>query len=176
MAERIEIDVWQGEIAELEVDALVVAASESLFMTAGAAASVKRHGGDEIERAAVEQGPIAPGSAIVTSGGGLPAPYVIHAVAVGHDRLADPEVLRAAVDAALAFAQPLQLKRIAVALLGAETGAFAPDEAAAILLPALVAAGRSTPIESIVLAAGHAAEARALGSALRAADAGASVS
>ena len=37
MAEPIEIDVWQGDIAELEVDAVVVAASESLFMTAGAA-------------------------------------------------------------------------------------------------------------------------------------------
>ena len=86
MAEPIEIDVWQGEIAELEVDAVVVAASESLFMTAGAATSVKRHAGDEVERAAVEQGPIAPGTAVATSGGDLPAPYVIHAVAVGHDR------------------------------------------------------------------------------------------
>ena len=45
MAAPIEIDVWQGEIAELEVDALVVGSSESLFMTGGAAASVKRLGG-----------------------------------------------------------------------------------------------------------------------------------
>ena len=51
MAGPIEIDVWQGEIAELEVDALVVPANESLFMTSRAAASVKRHGGDAIERA-----------------------------------------------------------------------------------------------------------------------------
>src|SRR5688500_12038913 len=101
MAEPIEIDVWQGEIAELEVDALVVAATESLFMTAGAAASVKRHAGDEVERAAVEQGPIRSGSAVATSGGSLAAPYVIHAVAVGHDRVADPAVAAAAVRAAL---------------------------------------------------------------------------
>ena len=46
MAEPVEIDVWQGEIAELEVDAVVVAASESLFMTAGAATGVKRRAGD----------------------------------------------------------------------------------------------------------------------------------
>ena len=166
MAEPIEIDVWQGEIAELEVDALVVAATESLFMTAGAAAAVKRHGGDEIERAAVEQGPIRPGSAVATSGGSLAAPYVIHAVAVGHDRLADPEVAAAAVRAALVFAEPLQLRRIAVALLGVEHGAFTADEAAAILVPALLAAARSTPIESIVLAAAHAREAQALVAAM----------
>ena len=166
MAAPIEIDVWQGEIAELEVDALVVAATESLFMTAGAAASVKRHGGDEIERAAVEQGPIRSGSAVATSGGSLAAPYVIHAVAVGHDRLADREVAAEAVRAALAFAEPLQLRRIAVALLGVEHGVFTADEAAAILVPTLVAAARSTAIESIVLAAAHAREARAMIDAL----------
>jgi len=175
MAEPIEIDVWQGDIAELEVDAILVAASESLFMTAGAAASVKRAGGDTIERAAVDQGPIAPGSAVVTDGGTLPAQYVIHVVAVGHDRIADPEVLRAAVRAALAYAEPLQLRRIAVAPLGSETGAFSPEEAAAIIIPALADAARSTPIESVVLAAPHSHEARALGDAVRATDAGASV-
>ena len=34
----IEIEIWQGEIAELEVDALVIPANESLFMTAPVAA------------------------------------------------------------------------------------------------------------------------------------------
>ena len=176
MAEPIEIDVWQGEIAELEVDAVIVAASESLFMTAGAATSVKRHAGDEVERAAVEQGPIAPGMAVATSGGDLPAPYVIHAVAVGHDRVADPRTLEAAVRAALGFAVPLQLRRIAVALLGIEHGAFTPAEAAAILVPAVVDAARSTPIESVVLAASHASEVKALSDAARAAQVGASIS
>jgi O-acetyl-ADP-ribose deacetylase len=175
VAGPIEIDVWQGEIAELEVDAIVVAATESLFMTAGAAMSVRRNGGDEIERAAVDQGPISPGTAIVTSGGRLPAMYVIHAVAVGHDRVADASVLESAVRAALAFAEPLQLKRLAVAPLGMETGAFTPEESAAVLVRVLTEETASTPIESIVLAAAHVSEARALGDALRAADAGASV-
>lgn len=175
MAQSIEIDVWQGDIAELEVDALVIAASESLFMTNGAAASVKRHGGDDIERAAVDQGPIAPGTAVVTAGGLLPAAYVIHAVAVGHDRIADPGALGQAVRAAFAFAEPLQLKRVAVALLGAETGAFTADDAAAVLVPELRAAAGDTSIESIVLAAATVNEARALGEAVRATDSGAGV-
>jgi O-acetyl-ADP-ribose deacetylase len=173
MAEPIEIDVWQGEIAELEVDAVVVAASESLFMTAGAASSVKRHAGDEVERAAVEQGPIAPGTAVATPGGDLPAQYVIHAVAVGHDRIADPATLEGAVRSALGFAVPLQLRRVAVALLGIEHGAFSPADAAAVLVPAVIDAARSTPIESVVLAAAHASEVRALNDALRAARLGA---
>jgi O-acetyl-ADP-ribose deacetylase (regulator of RNase III) len=137
-------------------------------MTAGAAASVKRHAGPHVERAAVEQGPIAPGRAVATSGGDLAAQYVIHAVAVGHDRIADPRLLDTAVRAAVAFAEPLQLRRIAVALLGTEHGAFTPTEASAILVPAVIDAARATPIESVVLAAPHAAEARALAEAVHA--------
>jgi len=176
MAEPIEIDVWQGEIAELEVDALVVAANESLFMTAGAAISVKRRGGEEIERAAVDQGPIPPGSAVATVGGQLAAPYVIHAVAVGHDRIADPALLAASIRSALAFAEPLQLRRIAIAFLGIEHGAFAPEEAATVVIATLLSEAPTTPIESVVLATLHAPEALVLSDALRAAGAGAGVS
>jgi O-acetyl-ADP-ribose deacetylase len=162
MATAIEIDVWLGEIAELEVDALVIPANESLFMTAGPAAAIKRLGGDEIELAAVEQGPIAPGTAVATAGGRLAAPYVIHAVAVGHDLAADPERLDAAFRAALAFCAPLQLRRIAIAGLGTERGSFSPDEAAAILVRALRshAAENDLP-ESAVFVLATPAEARA---------------
>jgi O-acetyl-ADP-ribose deacetylase (regulator of RNase III) len=173
MAEPIEIDVWQGEIAELEVDAIVVAANESLFMTAGAGASVKRHGGEEIERSAVQQGPIAPGSAIATSGGTLAAPYVIHAVAVGHDRIADPATLATAVRAVLAFAEPLQLRRIAIAPLGVEHGAFTAADAGAVIVSTLLEAAAGSPLEGVVLAASHPADARALSNVVNAVESGA---
>jgi O-acetyl-ADP-ribose deacetylase len=166
MSEPIEIDVWQGEIAELEVDALVVGTNESLFMTAGAAASVKRHGGDAIEWAAVEQGPVAPGRAVATAGGTLAAPYVIHAVAVGHDRVAIPERLRSAIRSALELCPPLQVHRIAVAPLGTEHGAFPVTEAAELLVAALVAEAPAHGLESIVIATPHAAEARVMADAL----------
>jgi O-acetyl-ADP-ribose deacetylase len=174
MAAPIEIDVWQGEIAELEVDALVVGASESLFMTAGAAASVKRAGGEEIERAAVGLGPIAPGTAVVTGAGRLAAAYVIHAVAVGHDRVPDPASLAAATRAVLAFAEPLQLRRIAFTPLGVESGAFTAEESARIIVPILRDESPDL-LEAIVLATAQAQELRAWLDAVHAADAGASV-
>ena len=166
MTGPVEIDVWQGDLAELEVDALVVGANESLFMTVGAAASVKRRGGLGIERAAVDQGPIAPGNAVVTGGGTLATPYVIHAVAVGHDRIADADRLRTAIMAALAFATPLQLHRIAVALIGVEHGVFTPAGAADVVIPALAAGSVGTGLESIVVATPHFPEARAVADAL----------
>jgi O-acetyl-ADP-ribose deacetylase (regulator of RNase III) len=166
MAVPIEIDVWQGDIAELEVDALVISANESLFMTAGAAASVKRRGGEEIEQAAVDQGPVPPGTAVVTHAGTLAAGYVIHAVAVGHDRQADPDRLRSAIQAALVTVEPLQLRRVAVSLLGVESGVFASDDAAAVLVETLMAT--DAPLESVVVAAPQANDVEAVRVALAA--------
>jgi len=169
MAGRIEIDVWQGEIAELEVDALVVAANESLFMTAGVSASIKRHGGDQIERDAVDQGPAEPGTAIATRAGSLAAAYVIHAIGVGHDRIPDRDRLAAAIRTALAFAEPLQLRRLACSLIGVEHGAFTPAEAAAVLIEVLSGgeSNRQLP-ESIVVATANAGETHAVTDALAA--------
>ena len=165
MAEPIEIAVWQGEIAELEVDALIIGANESLFMTAGPAAAVRRLGGEEVERGAVAQGPIAAGTAVATPGGNLAAAYVIHAVAVGHAHIADAELLRAAVRASLAFAEPLQLRRIAISCLGAERGAFTPEDAAPILVEELLNRSGSRP-ESAVIATANASETSAVNAAL----------
>jgi O-acetyl-ADP-ribose deacetylase len=166
MTAPIEIDVWQGDIAELEVDALIVGANESLFMTAGAAASVKRRGGDAIERAAVDQGPIEPGRAVATTGGSLAAPYVIHAVAVGHDRIADPERIRAALRAALALCVPLQLHRVAIAPLGADHGVFPIEDVAELLVSTLASDEVPHGLESVVIATAHAADTRAVADAL----------
>jgi O-acetyl-ADP-ribose deacetylase (regulator of RNase III) len=144
-----------------------VPANESLFMTAGAAASVKRHGGEAIELAAVDQGPIMPGHAVATEAATLAAAYVIHAVGVGHDRIADRERLAAAIRAALGFAESLQLRRMAFALIGTEHGAFATGDAAEILLTELTrwSGTRALP-ESVVVATANAAETHAAGEAL----------
>lgn len=150
----IEIEIWQGEIAELEVDAVIIPANESLFMTAPVAASVKRHAGNEVETEAVAQGPVMAGRAVVTGGGRLAAPYVIHAVGVGHDLRRDPKQLRRALEAALDAADHLSLRRIAVGPIGVERGVFPAAQAAEILLDTIVERaerGGSVP-ESVVVA------------------------
>jgi O-acetyl-ADP-ribose deacetylase (regulator of RNase III) len=159
MALPIEIEVWKGEIAELEVDAVVIPANESLFMTAPVAASVKLRAGNEVETEAVAQGPVPAGSAVVTGGGRLATPYVIHAVGVGHDLQRDPEQLRRAIESALDAVDHLSLRRIAVGPIGVERGVFPASEAAEILLDALVGhAERGGPVESVVVAVTHSDE------------------
>ena len=167
MAGSIEIDVWQGEIAELEVDAIVVAANESLFMTVGPAAAVKRRGGDAIERAAVEQGPVGPGTAVATHGGALAAAYVIHAVGVGHERIPDRDRLASAIRSALDLAAPLQLRHVATSLIGVEHGTFEPADAADVLVGELTrASAEGRGPEAVVIVTVAAAETAAVNDAL----------
>jgi O-acetyl-ADP-ribose deacetylase (regulator of RNase III) len=133
----VQIEPWKGEIADLEVDAIVIPALESLWMTSGVAAAVKRRAGEVLETAAVALGPIEAGRAVVTDGGPLAAQFVAHAVDVGHDLRAEPDRVVAALRDALAQLTHLGARRIATALLGAERGTFPPAEAADLVLRAI---------------------------------------
>ena len=163
MAVPIDIDVWQGDVAELEVDAIIVPANESLFMTSPVARAVKRAAGEGVELEALRQGPVEPGSAVVTGGGGLAAPYVIHAVAVGHELRGDATTLDAALGAAFDIAGRLSLRRLAMTPIGLERGAFAAEDAAAHLVDLIEARARQgEPVpESLVVAVSSAQEATA---------------
>ena len=52
------IELWNGDICDLEVDAIVNPANLSLWMSTGVGGAIKRAGGDEIEFAAVRQAPV----------------------------------------------------------------------------------------------------------------------
>jgi O-acetyl-ADP-ribose deacetylase (regulator of RNase III) len=170
MTVPIEIDVWQGEIAELEVDAILIPANESLFMTTRVGRTVRQRAGELVERDAVEQGPIEAGSAVVTGGGDLAASYLIHVVGVGHDLQPDVDRLRRALDAGLQLAARLGLKRLAVAPIGTERGVFDAEQAGAALADALSArtASEEGVPASVVVAVGGPAEAAAYRTALAA--------
>ena len=81
----MRVEVVEGDIAALEVDAIANAANDRLWMGAGVAGALKRAGGEEIEREAVAKGPIPVGDAVATGAGRLPARHVIHAAVMGQD-------------------------------------------------------------------------------------------
>ena len=174
MAVPIEIDVWQGDIAELEVDAIIVPANESLFMTNPLAQAVKRRAGETVESQAVAQSPVPPGSAAVTGGGNLAASHIIHAVAVGHELKQDRQVLASALNTAFEMSAHLGLPRVAMAAIGVERGVFSAEEAAGVLAEVLVgrqARGEALPTSLVIVAAGpeQAAAYRSASEALQAA-------
>lgn len=128
------ITLYQGDITQLETDAIVNAANNALWMGAGVAGAIKRRGGDEIEREAVSKGPIPVGEAVVTRAGRLKAKYVIHAAAMGQDLVTDVTKIRNATVNSLLRAEELGIKSIAFPALGTGVGGFSYEKAAEIMI------------------------------------------
>jgi len=131
-----KIQLWHGDICDLEVDAIVNAASASLWMSTGVGGAIKHRAGDAIEFEAVRQGPAAVGSAVVTGAGQLASRYVIHAVSLGTDRRTSAEAIEAATRSAIRAADALGCESMAFPALGTGVGGFPLDAAARVLLDA----------------------------------------
>jgi O-acetyl-ADP-ribose deacetylase (regulator of RNase III) len=126
------IELWNGDICDLEVDALVNAANLSLWMSTGVGGAIKRAGGDTIEFAAVHQAPVPIGGAIVTPAGMLPVRFVIHAVSLDRERRTSAAVIEMAVRSAMARARDLGVTSMAFPALGTGVGGFPLEEGARI--------------------------------------------
>ena len=129
-----DIQLWHGDICDLEVDAIVNAATTSLWMSTGVGGAIKHRGGDGVEFEAVRLGPAPLGSAVVTGAGRLACRYVIHAVSLGPDRRTSAAAIEAATRSAMREADRLGCETVAFPALGTGVGGFPLDEAAEITL------------------------------------------
>lgn len=150
---RARLELVQGDIVALPVEAVVNAANSQLWMGAGVAGAIKRAGGVEIEAEAVDKGPIPVGEAVVTGAGSLPARYVIHAAVMGPDLATDAAKVRAATRSALRVARGLGVRSLAFPALGTGVGGFPFPDCARIMLEEVRAhlAG-PTSLERVVFA------------------------
>ena len=131
------IELWNGDICDLEVDAIVSPASTSLWMSTGVAGEIKRIGGDEIEFAAVRQAPVELGDAVVTPAGNLAAKVVIHAVSQERGRRTNDAAIDLAARNAMIRVRELGLATVAFPALGTGIGGYPMDEAARITVRAV---------------------------------------
>jgi O-acetyl-ADP-ribose deacetylase (regulator of RNase III) len=130
----VKVKLHRGDITELEVDAIVNAANNQLWMGSGVAGAIKRKGGQEIEDEAVSKGPIPIGEAVVTGAGRLKAKYVIHAATMGMDFATDERKVADATRNSLRRARELGLSTIAFPALGAGVGRFPLSQVAQIMI------------------------------------------
>lgn len=130
----VRLEVRDGDIAAVEVDAVANAANDRLWMGAGVAGALKRAGGDEIEREAVALGPIPLGSAVATSAGSLPARWVIHGAVMGQDLRTDADLVRRTTRSCLQLADELGCRSLALLAFGTGVGGFALAECARIMV------------------------------------------
>src|SRR5262245_36301135 len=130
----LELEVVDGDIAALAVDAIANAANDHLWMGAGVAGAIKRAGGEEIEREAVAQGPIEVGDAVATEAGRLPARWVIHAAVMGQDLRTSADAIARATRRTLEVADELGAESLALPAFGTGVGGFPLDECADIMV------------------------------------------
>ena len=147
------IETQQGDISRVQVDAIVNAANNHLWMGAGVAGALKRAGGSEIEREAVAKGPIEIGEAVVTRAGALSVKYVIHAAVMGQDLTTDRSKISRATRNSLIRAGELGIASVALPALGTGVGGFPVDVAADAMITECVSfieSGSAPSLKKIV--------------------------
>lgn len=84
MSEIKDIQVVKGDITKIMADAIVNAANSTLLGGGGVDGAIHRAGGKailaECKEIVARQGKCPTGEAVITTGGNLPAKYVIHTV------------------------------------------------------------------------------------------------
>ncbi len=132
LAEKIILQ--QGDITDMEVDAIVNAANSDLQLGGGLAGVIRRRGGESIQRECNQIGSIPVGGAAITSAGKLKARHIIHAASMELGGHTTARALRSCTAHALRIAAEKQLKTIAFPAIGAGIGGFPLSECAEIML------------------------------------------
>ena len=139
------LEVVEGDIAALDVDAVANAANDRLWMGSGVAGALKRAGGEAIEAEAMAQGPIPVGTAVATGGGRLPARHVIHGAVMGQDLRTTADLIGRTTTACLLLADELGCASVALPAFGTGVGGFPIGECAALM----VTAARRAPLSHV---------------------------
>ena len=126
----VTLSLYQGDVTNVQVDAIVNAANEQLLHGGGVAGAIVRKGGfqiqDESNKITRSRGWLKVGETVETSGGRLPCRYVIHAVGPRwneHGKKASKSLLRQACLASLNLAA-LKLQLSSIALTAISSGIF----------------------------------------------------
>jgi O-acetyl-ADP-ribose deacetylase (regulator of RNase III) len=132
--DQTQLELIEGDLTELEVDAIVNPANEQLQLGTGVAGAVRRKGGPSIQEECNRIGGTPVGTAVMTGAGNLKAKRVIHAVGPRMGEGDEDRKLANAVRAALALADRRGLKSIALPAISTGNFGFPLDRAARIML------------------------------------------
>jgi O-acetyl-ADP-ribose deacetylase (regulator of RNase III) len=117
-----KIKIIEGNIALLDVEAVVNAANSRLKLGGGVAGAIRTYGGPSIQEECDRLAPIEVGQAVLTSGGNLKAKYVIHAVGPVNGEGDEPAKLARATRKSLEIAWEKKIQSIAFPAIS--TGIF----------------------------------------------------
>lgn len=148
---HLQITVMQGNILEVDAQAIVNAANSLGIMGGGVAGVIKRAAGAEVEEEARRLAPIPVGHAILTSGGKTRFTGIIHAPTMPRPAMKiDSQNVALATQAALTLADEQGIASLAIPGMGTGVGGVAHIEAAAVMVQA-IRAFRPKSLQSVIL-------------------------
>jgi O-acetyl-ADP-ribose deacetylase (regulator of RNase III) len=133
------IELVEGDITEMDTDAIVNAANAQLQLGGGVAGAVRRKGGPSIQAECDEIGGTFVGAAVMTGGGRLKARHVIHAVGPRMGEGDEDGKLRNATLNSLKVADENSLKSVAFCAISTGIFGFPIDRCAKIMLGTTIA-------------------------------------
>jgi O-acetyl-ADP-ribose deacetylase (regulator of RNase III) len=127
------IQVVLGDLAEVVADAVLRPTDETLAPLSPTIASLDQNAGPRFAEQRRLTTPLKAGAAVVTGGGDLKIPYVLHVVIRDPDVMFSKEVVRKALVSAWQRATDWELGIIAAPLVGAGPGQLSEHDAATLL-------------------------------------------
>ena len=128
------LELLEGDITEMETEAIVNAANARLILGGGVAGAIRRKGGAKIQEECNRIGGTFVGGAVITTGGNLKAQHVIHAVGPRMGEGNEDEKLKNAVLNSLSLADEQNLKSISFPAISTGIFGFPIQRCAEIML------------------------------------------
>ena len=128
------LELVEGDITDLDVEAIVNAANENLVLGGGVAGTIKRRGGPSVQEECRRIGSTGVGTAVITGAGKMKFKHVIHAVGPRMGEGDEDRKLSAAVRSSLALADRHGLKSVAIPAISTGNFGFPVERCARILL------------------------------------------
>ena len=132
-----KLEVIDGDITTLEVDAIANAANTRLLHGGGVAGAISRAGGPSIQAESDERSPVELGEAVATGAGELPCRWVIHAATMHLGGPTSAQIVGDATAATLRVADELGARSLALVAFGTGVGGFPLADAARIEVEAV---------------------------------------
>jgi O-acetyl-ADP-ribose deacetylase len=136
----VTLELAEGDITRQDdLEAIANAANAYLRTGGGVAGAIHRAAGPDLEKEAIQLGPINPGEAVITSGHNLPNKYVIHCLGPVYDRdIPHDKHLANCYRNALMICEDKNIQSIAFPAISTGVFGYPPEEAAEVALKAII--------------------------------------
>lgn len=128
------LQLVEGDITEMQTDAIVNAANSQLILGGGVAGAIRKKGGPKIQQECNKIGGTFVGGAVITTGGSLKAKHVIHAVGPQIGEGDEDQKLKNAILNSLKLADENNLKSISFPAISTGIFGFPIQRCAEIML------------------------------------------